>query len=186
MKHYMVLQDPEAWRGYATSLPADCTAIGVISRGANDAGALCMRDGLYVQVNQAAIRPLDQALVRAALAAIERKLKRATRLPKRSAVKAPSASPRMDITYQDVTQKGCRMNFSIYLDDATEKKLRQLEKRKRVKRNALIRAAIEQFIEREGQPQWPDEILQFKGIKDWPAFEASRAELKAPADDPFA
>ena len=74
------------------------------------------------------------------------------------------------------------MILRIHLDETTEQKLRQLEKSKRVERSVLIRAAIEQFVAREGEPRWPDAILQFKGIKDWTAFEASRTELKVPTD----
>ena len=78
------------------------------------------------------------------------------------------------------------MNFSVYLDDQTTAKLTKLGKRKGKNRNALIRAAIDDLIAREGEARWPDEILAFEGIADSPAFESFRAELPPPSDDPLA
>ena len=31
---------------------------------------------------------------------------------------------------------------------------------------------------KEGKLRWPKDILQFRGIPDWPAFELARQELK--------
>ena len=78
------------------------------------------------------------------------------------------------------------MNFSVYLDDSTTARLSRLGKRQGKNRNALIRAAIDDLIAREGESRWPDSVLEFEGIPGWPAFEAARDGLPAPADDPLA
>lgn len=65
--------DPDgAWRLYATTLPPGAEALGTVTRGAGDTGALIhyARTGLYAQLNASAIRTLDQRKVRAALEAV--------------------------------------------------------------------------------------------------------------------
>lgn len=58
------------WHIYTNTLPAGSRAIGTVSRGDVDTGALALieRTGLYVQVNAGAIRTLDQRKVLTALA----------------------------------------------------------------------------------------------------------------------
>lgn len=78
------------------------------------------------------------------------------------------------------------MNFNIYLDDETGQQLNQLAKQAGESRNALVRQAVSDWLNRHGKPQWPDEVLAFKGMADMPLFEASRATLKPPVADPLA
>ena len=78
------------------------------------------------------------------------------------------------------------MNFNIYLDDDTGKKLNQAAKKSPESRNAIVRQAVSDWLSRQGKPQWPDEVLSFKGMADIPLFEASRDKLTPPADDPLA
>ena len=78
------------------------------------------------------------------------------------------------------------MNFNIYLDDETGQKLTHVAEQVGETRNALIRQAVSEWLSRHGKPQWPDEVLAFKGMADMPLFEASRSRLKPPADDPLA
>jgi len=78
------------------------------------------------------------------------------------------------------------MNFNIYLDDETGQQLKQLAKRAGESRNALVRQAVNDWLRRHGKPQWPDEVLAFKGMADMPLFESSRDRLKPPIDDPLA
>ncbi len=58
-----------AWRLYATTIPARSRALGTVTRGTGDTGALVLIEatGIYVQVNASVIRTLDQRKVRAAL-----------------------------------------------------------------------------------------------------------------------
>ena len=78
------------------------------------------------------------------------------------------------------------MNFNIYLDDETGQHLSQVAKRAGESRNALVRRAVSEWLNRHAKPQWPDEVLAFKGIADMPLFEAGRDRLKPPSSDPLA
>jgi hypothetical protein len=78
------------------------------------------------------------------------------------------------------------MHFNIYLDDALGQQLTAEAQRTGASRNALIRKAIGEWLARRAQPQWPEVVMAFNGQPDMPAFEASRAQLTAPADDPLA
>lgn len=78
------------------------------------------------------------------------------------------------------------MNFNIYLDDETGKRLSHAAKKSKDSRNAIVREAVSEWLSRHGKPQWPDEVLAFKGMANIPLFEASRHKLGPPADDPLA
>jgi hypothetical protein len=78
------------------------------------------------------------------------------------------------------------MNFNIYLDDETGQQLNKVAKKAGESRNALVRQAVSEWLKRHGKPQWPDEVLTFKGTEAMPPFEASRNRLKAPVADPLA
>lgn len=78
------------------------------------------------------------------------------------------------------------MNFNIYLDDETGEQLKRAARKSRESRNAIVRQAVSEWLSRQGKPQWPDEVIAFKGMADIPLFEASRDKLKPPADDPLA
>ena len=78
------------------------------------------------------------------------------------------------------------MNFNIYLDDETGQQLSQLAKQTGENRNALVRQAVRDWLNRRGKPQWPDEVLAFRGVAGMPRFEANRDKLKPPAADPLA
>ena len=78
------------------------------------------------------------------------------------------------------------MNFNIYLDDETGQQLNKVAKKAGESRNALVRQAVSEWLNRHGRPQWPDEVLSFKGMADMPLFEASRDKLTAPPVDPLA
>ena len=78
------------------------------------------------------------------------------------------------------------MNFNIYLDDETGRQLNRLCEQEGESRNSMVRQAVSEWLSRHGKPQWPDEVLAFKGMADMPLFEASRDRLKPPAADPLA
>ena len=77
------------------------------------------------------------------------------------------------------------MNFNIYLDDETGQQLNMVAKKVGESRNALVRQAVSEWLKRQGKPQWPAELLAFKGLADMPQFEASRDSLKPPVSDPL-
>lgn len=78
------------------------------------------------------------------------------------------------------------MNFNIYLDDETGQQLNKAAKKAGESRNALVRQAVSEWLKRHGKPQWPEEVLAFKGMADMSLFEASRDRLRPPAADPLA
>jgi predicted transcriptional regulator len=78
------------------------------------------------------------------------------------------------------------MNFNIYLDDETGQRLNRAAKREGESRNALVRQAVSEWLNRHGKSQWPDDVLAFKGMTDMPRFEGSRGRLKPPDADPLA
>ena len=78
------------------------------------------------------------------------------------------------------------MNFNIYIDDQLGERLTEVARASQQSRNALIREAISMWLKVNEKSQWPDEIMQFQGIKDFPSFESHRDDLKTTQDDPFA
>ena len=78
------------------------------------------------------------------------------------------------------------MNFNVYLDDETGEQLSHVAEQAGETRNALIRQAVSEWLNRHGKQQWPDEVLAFKGMADMPLFEASRDRLRPPPTDPLA
>jgi Ribbon-helix-helix protein, copG family len=78
------------------------------------------------------------------------------------------------------------MNFNIYLDDETGEQLGQLAKKVGESRNALIRQAVTEWLNRHDQPTWPTEVLNFEGDPSLRSFELWREELKKPQADPLA
>ena len=78
------------------------------------------------------------------------------------------------------------MNFNVYLDDDLGSRLVEAAKESHKSRNGLIREAIDQWLKTKETTEWPDEILQFTGINDFPSFESHRTGLGTVKDDPFA
>ncbi len=60
----------DGWQFYSPVIPAGSRALGIVSRGVGDTGALIVTPaGLYAQANAGALRNLPQAAVVRALAA---------------------------------------------------------------------------------------------------------------------
>ncbi len=79
------------------------------------------------------------------------------------------------------------MNFNIYLDSALGAALQRLAKRRKVARNALIRQAVEDLLEKESRAEgWSDAVLSWQGEHDFPPFESHRSKLMLPSEDPLA
>jgi predicted transcriptional regulator len=78
------------------------------------------------------------------------------------------------------------MHFNIYIDDETGARLSESARRTGETRNAIIRKAVQEWLVRSEKPQWPHAILQHRGDKDMPAFEAGREHLNAEKRDPLA
>jgi predicted transcriptional regulator len=78
------------------------------------------------------------------------------------------------------------MNFNIYLDSEIGAALKRLAKRRKLTRNALIRKAVEDLLEKETRSQeWSEAVLQWQGGAKFAPFESHRAELAEPTQDPL-
>jgi predicted transcriptional regulator len=79
------------------------------------------------------------------------------------------------------------MNFNIYLDSALGQALQRLAKRRKVTRNALIRKAVEELVNKENHSEeWSSAVMAWQGDPRFKSFESHRARLKDPAEDPLA
>lgn len=78
------------------------------------------------------------------------------------------------------------MHFNVYIDDRIGQQLTDVAQQSGQTRNALIRSAVEEWLARRNQLQWPDVVLGFTGMEDMPPFEAGREQLNPPLADPLA
>lgn len=78
------------------------------------------------------------------------------------------------------------MHFNVYIDDQTGQQLNDAAQQQGQTRNALIRSAVRDWLARQNQPKWPEEVLDFQGMADMPPFEAGREQLEPPVADPLA
>ena len=78
------------------------------------------------------------------------------------------------------------MHFNLYIDDRTGTQLSSLAKTTGRSRNALIRVAVSEWLERHHPATWPMEVQQFEPDAAFPPFEANRQDLPPISDDPFA
>jgi predicted transcriptional regulator len=78
------------------------------------------------------------------------------------------------------------VNFNIYLDTALGAALNRLAKRRKVTRNALIRQAVEELVNKESRSHdWSAAVMQWQGDPKFEAFETHRAQLAPPDEDPL-
>ncbi len=78
------------------------------------------------------------------------------------------------------------MNINIYLEDTLGKNLNQYATQLGRTRNAIVREAVKEWIDHHQITKWPNSILGFSGVKDFPSFESHRADLASPKEDPLA
>ena len=80
------------------------------------------------------------------------------------------------------------MNFNLYLDDETGRRLDLTAKSLGETRSGLIRKAVREWLDKEalGSPGWPRPILEWQGAPETPPFESYRDDLPPPSEDPFA
>ena len=77
------------------------------------------------------------------------------------------------------------MNFNIYIEDKLGKQLKQATESTGKSKNALIREALKEWFQHHLITQWPETVLQHRGIENFQPFESHRSELQIPTDDPF-
>lgn len=78
------------------------------------------------------------------------------------------------------------MNFNLYLDDETGRRLTELAEREGESRNSLIRKAVNNLLDRPARPSWPDSILNHEGFSGFPELSRGPDELLPPPVDPLA
>jgi predicted transcriptional regulator len=79
------------------------------------------------------------------------------------------------------------MNFNVYLESEIGAALGRLAKRRKLTRNALIRKAVEDLLNKENHSQeWSEAVLQWQGDPKWVPFESNRARLAPAVEDPLA
>lgn len=78
------------------------------------------------------------------------------------------------------------MHFNIYIDDKTGTQITALAKNIGKPRNALIREAITEWLQRQQKPKWPPEVMAFTGIENFIGFESHRSDLVPPRQDSLA
>jgi hypothetical protein len=72
------------------------------------------------------------------------------------------------------------MNFSIHLSNDLVERLDQIARESGKTRNALIREAVGELLDRRRVSKWPISVMNFRGIPGMIRFEESRKELKPP------
>lgn len=78
------------------------------------------------------------------------------------------------------------MNINVYFEDSIGKNLNQYAKKLGKTRNAIVREAVKEWIDHHQSTKWPNSILKFSGVKDFPSFESHRTDLTPPKEDPLA
>jgi metal-responsive CopG/Arc/MetJ family transcriptional regulator len=76
------------------------------------------------------------------------------------------------------------MNFSVHLNDELVKQLAETAKARGKTRNAVIREAVSEWLERQRSKKWSRRIMEFRGIRGSIRFEHTRKDLKPPRE-PF-
>jgi hypothetical protein len=77
------------------------------------------------------------------------------------------------------------MNINVYLEDPLGKALNKYAKIEGKTRNNIIREAVKEWVVHHHSKEWPNTVLKFQGVKDAPAFEATRDELLPPDEKPL-
>jgi len=77
------------------------------------------------------------------------------------------------------------MNFHVYLDENLGNQIEKFCQVSHKKRNAIVREALRLYLQQQKKSTWPDSILSFEGMKDFPAFELYRKEFPPESRENF-
>lgn len=78
------------------------------------------------------------------------------------------------------------MNSNAHLPDELAEQLDRLAERRGQSRSAVMREALEAYLQRHRTGGWPAEILDWQGDPTAEPFEAGRPAPQAGSRDPFA
>ena len=74
------------------------------------------------------------------------------------------------------------MQIIIDLPPDLENDLTRQAAQSNIPLNTLILQVLRQIAQKPSIPQWPDTILSYQGVPDFPAFESYREELLPPSE----
>jgi hypothetical protein len=69
------------------------------------------------------------------------------------------------------------MSFHVYVEPELQDRLDALCKKTGRKRNALVREALRQYVEKEAAASWPASLFDFKPDPSFVRFESLRDDL---------
>ena len=77
------------------------------------------------------------------------------------------------------------MNITSYLPDELVKALDAIGREQHRSRSALIRDALEAYLQRFRPGAWPDEVMSWQADNQFPSFESLRGPSDQVRPDPF-
>lgn len=77
------------------------------------------------------------------------------------------------------------MSFHVYVEPELERKIDALCKLTGRKRNAIVREALREYLNRQISNTWPDEVFDFKPNNKLIRFESLRSEFPPEREDIF-
>ncbi len=77
------------------------------------------------------------------------------------------------------------MHITSYLPDEPVGSLDRLAREQRCSRSAVIRLALEAYLQRQQAGAWPQRVREWDGDPDFPAFESLRGAEQSGGGDPF-
>lgn len=77
------------------------------------------------------------------------------------------------------------MNITSYLPDELVSSLDRLAREQHRSRSAVIRQALEMYLQRQQAGAWPQRVREWRGDPAFPAFESLRGKEQAGDGDPF-
>lgn len=69
------------------------------------------------------------------------------------------------------------MNFNLYLKKEMGSKVTQAAKKLHRSRNSIINEAVEEWLDKHNDSQWPKGFFDFEPIHDVPDFKELRKDL---------
>lgn len=78
------------------------------------------------------------------------------------------------------------MSFHVYVEPDLERKIEDLCKKTGRKRNAIVREALKEFVEKHSSESWPESVFDFKPSSKLTRFESLRADFLAEREEVFA
>lgn len=69
------------------------------------------------------------------------------------------------------------MNFNVYLNKGTGERVTQIAKSLHRSRNSIVNEALEEWLGKHTNSEWPKNFFDFSPIEDAPNFKSFRDDL---------